>query len=324
MGILERLSQHISGRVFRDQKHGDAEEGRDLICVDDDAWRARIEILAPSDGLRVFLTTAKIRRHFSFEAAREDADRRLYSMTVLNGHTRLDLGGGVIANLHPKQAALFVSEEMRGVYDLPPQSRLRIAALSISIDRLRLMLGDRLAERMLPPHATRSFSVPMSSRLWDLSNSLFRANLRGPLRLIALEGVALQIFAQHASILGLVSDASLSSTKSDRKSIQRARQRLCGNLIDPPTIADLAMEFGMTEQELNDGFRKQYGLGVHEVLRRARLRYARMLIKNGATSIKEVAYECGYRYPANFSTAFRQHYGVQPSSLLAPRATRTN
>ncbi len=254
-----------------------------------------------------------------FEARRDDPDRRIYSMAAITGHSRLDLGSGVVTEVNRTHGTLFVPAELRGTYGLVPQRRLKIAALSISFARLRAMLGDRLADQLnimvQPPNIAHAFDTPLSARLRMLMNGLFANKLHGPLRLIALEGAALQIFALQARALGLAPEAPLTVTAAEQRAIEKARERLRENLLHPPSKATLAAEVGMTEARLDSLFRRLDGTRIGGILRRERLAQARRLIESGEYPLKEIAYRSGYHHRGNFSTAFKRQYGVQPNTL---------
>lgn len=68
-------------------------------------------------------------------------------------------------------------------------------------------------------------------------------------------------------------------------------------------------------------FHRLFGACVGEAVsahvRRLRLEKAACLLLFGADSITEVATHCGYATPAGFSRAFRRHFGLSPSELLA-------
>jgi transcriptional regulator GlxA family with amidase domain len=71
-------------------------------------------------------------------------------------------------------------------------------------------------------------------------------------------------------------------------------------------------------------FQKHYGVTVSEWLRELRLKQAYSLLQTGK-SVKEVAFEHGYKQVSHFSREFKSHFGVSPSLLSAPpkRGERT-
>ena len=72
-------------------------------------------------------------------------------------------------------------------------------------------------------------------------------------------------------------------------------------------------------------FQKHYGVTVSEWLRELRLKQAYSVLQTGK-SVKEVAFEHGYKQVSHFSREFKSHFGVSPSFLSAPpsRAERSS
>ena len=65
-------------------------------------------------------------------------------------------------------------------------------------------------------------------------------------------------------------------------------------------------------------FQKHYGVTVSEWLRELRLKQAYSVLQTGK-SVKEVAFEHGYKQVSHFSREFKGHFGVSPSFLSAPQ-----
>lgn len=81
------------------------------------------------------------------------------------------------------------------------------------------------------------------------------------------------------------------------------------------TIHGLAHAFGISASKLKQDFSASFGIGVGRYITERRLQFGRELIESHALSIAEAAYRAGYAHPANFTTAFRRHFGHPPSAL---------
>jgi len=81
-------------------------------------------------------------------------------------------------------------------------------------------------------------------------------------------------------------------------------------------LADLCRELRMSRSQLFRRLKAEANVAPSVLIRRYRLEQAREQLLNGAYSVKEVAYAVGFREPAHFTRAFREAYGVVPSSLL--------
>jgi transcriptional regulator GlxA family with amidase domain len=65
-------------------------------------------------------------------------------------------------------------------------------------------------------------------------------------------------------------------------------------------------------------FQKNYSVTVSEWLRELRLKQAYAVLQTGK-SVKEVAFEHGYKQVSHFSREFKSHFGISPSFLTAPQ-----
>src|SRR5688572_43904 len=85
--------------------------------------------------------------------------------------------------------------------------------------------------------------------------------------------------------------------------------------------SDLAASCQISLRTLERHFQKNYGVTVSVWLRELRLGKAYQGLLSGK-SVKEVAYEQGYKQVSHFSREFKNHFGVSPSFLL-PNYRRT-
>ncbi|MCO6479586.1 MAG: helix-turn-helix transcriptional regulator [Phaeodactylibacter sp.] len=92
------------------------------------------------------------------------------------------------------------------------------------------------------------------------------------------------------------------------------------NLDNPHfTIAHLSRKMGMSYSTLNRKLRGFTGQRAIQVLRGMRLQKAKALLRTGAFSVSEVAYETGFTSPAYFSRVFSRETGLPPSEYRNAR-----
>lgn len=109
--------------------------------------------------------------------------------------------------------------------------------------------------------------------------------------------------------VGLVSD-------SKRLRLQTLGDLIKSDLRHPWTIAELARHAGLGRRTFNTQFHRVHGVSASEYLRSTRLAAARQALLHERLSVTEAAYAVGYANSANFSTAFRKHFGYAPSRCL--------
>jgi AraC-like DNA-binding protein len=100
-----------------------------------------------------------------------------------------------------------------------------------------------------------------------------------------------------------------------REGLAQVKHYIDANLDQAFDMRVLARRFGLSESRLARRFRQAFGLALFEYVGKARLGRARSLLEAGRMSITEVALEVGYGHAANFSTAFKRHFGITPHSL---------
>lgn len=101
--------------------------------------------------------------------------------------------------------------------------------------------------------------------------------------------------------------------------VRAAIRHLSARLSDPPTVEQLARLVGTNEKRLSRAFREDLGQTVFEYLRGERLRIAQRLLTTTSLSVANIAEEIGFSSAANFATAFRDRFGVTPSTYRDER-----
>ncbi|MGS2742369.1 response regulator transcription factor [Halomonas sp. LS-001] len=90
---------------------------------------------------------------------------------------------------------------------------------------------------------------------------------------------------------------------------------LMRSLEEPPSLQELAKLVGTNSKRLNLAFKKCAGVTVYEYLREERMVEARRLLFNTHFTISEIAEKVGFSSNANFSTAFKERFGMPPSKF---------
>ena len=82
--------------------------------------------------------------------------------------------------------------------------------------------------------------------------------------------------------------------------------------VNPPAIATLARQLGMSETALKSGFRSLTGTTIMQYCLKKRMEAAGLLLKENRRSIFEVGNIVGYEDHSAFTRAFRRHMGLSP------------
>jgi AraC-like DNA-binding protein len=101
--------------------------------------------------------------------------------------------------------------------------------------------------------------------------------------------------------------------------VARVRERLADDLVNPPSLAQLAAMVGLTRYQLLRRFERAYGLTPFEWQRQVRVERARALIASGR-SLGQVAADCGFADQSHMTRAFAGHFGFTPGAWAGVRA----
>jgi len=81
---------------------------------------------------------------------------------------------------------------------------------------------------------------------------------------------------------------------------------------DTLSLGSIALEIGCNANTLQRQFRETFGKTIFDYLRESRLQRAAEALERDGVSVAVAAEIAGYNSQANFSTAFRRHFGIAP------------
>jgi AraC-like DNA-binding protein len=101
--------------------------------------------------------------------------------------------------------------------------------------------------------------------------------------------------------------------KVDERLLEEIKSYMLDNLQNPITIAFLAKRFGTNKATLSKGFKKQFGIPIHQFLIDERMKRAtELLLEN--IPIQDIAILVGYVDKCSFGKAFSIYFGKSPSA----------
>jgi DNA-binding response OmpR family regulator len=106
----------------------------------------------------------------------------------------------------------------------------------------------------------------------------------------------------------------IAHTSTDEKFIKRVMDIISRHISDSKfNIETLSEKAGISRMHLHRKILGLFGQSPGDFLRTIRLKRGAELLKEKSGNISEIAYEVGFENPANFSTSFRQQFGISPS-----------
>ncbi|MDA0819618.1 MAG: AraC family transcriptional regulator [Proteobacteria bacterium] len=165
-----------------------------------------------------------------------------------------------------------------------------------------------------PIFASTTLSVQMAAAVRALIENEFERDFRR----IFVEAKALELL-----LLSLValseSERRLESGyvplgKRDCERIDTVREILDRDYLDPPSITQLARQVAVNDAKLMQLFKQQVGETIFNYTQRLKMEHAKHMLEDTEESITEIAFDVGYEYSSNFTTAFKRHFGITPKA----------
>lgn len=232
--------------------------------------------------------------------------------------------GNILAKGPQGHFAVSTSEETSG-YFVKGGQELKMVVLGFYGSVLDTLLG--LERSDVPAPFNRLFDSgggELVSASFDLTSELASStqkiidvhhNMPVQLRVPAIEMMSLETLL---AILGdflnreRVGMSTSNLNARDLNHIYEARDYLSEHYMEPITIRALARMVGINQTKLKAGFKQTFGVTLHDYILECRMKRASELLLAKDRSIAEISYEVGYEYPANFTSAFKKHYGTLP------------
>lgn len=116
-------------------------------------------------------------------------------------------------------------------------------------------------------------------------------------------------------VCGLLLDGHATTSPSHEApgDVRRVRERLADDLLDPPTLSDMAAMTGLSKYQLLRRFEKVYGVPPHAWLVLQRAELARKLIRDGA-SLAHAATDSGFADQSHLTRIFARQFGFTPGA----------
>jgi len=98
--------------------------------------------------------------------------------------------------------------------------------------------------------------------------------------------------------------------------IKKAKEIIIANMIEPPTLQELADEIQLPLNKLKEGFKQVYGDSVFSFLFDYKMEVARQLLATGSHNVNEVGLKIGYSTSSHFIAAFKKKFGTTPKKYI--------
>jgi AraC-like DNA-binding protein len=267
-------------------------------------------------GLAVYTFDATIRAPVTLRNRLLNDEPYLWLATTFSGAGEFRQNGDVGCAIRPGASYCGLLRDPESDMTYAP-GRHRSPGLTVTADRMREMLSgqrlhgaidDFLAGRFDPAMLSTNCAMSLRAIAIQMSGHPYH----GAMASLFLEAKAFEMLAETFRVF--MDDGEKDGTARARRHAYAARDILMADLGNPPRIADLAEQVGVSQRQLNEAFHLVFDASPLNCLVQWRLDMAYRLLASGELSVKQVAWRAGYSHVSNFSLAFTRRFGHPPTS----------
>ena len=149
-------------------------------------------------------------------------------------------------------------------------------------------------------------------------SQLMNYNLHPSIKKLYLKGKVYELISLY---FNKTEDADLEqcpylADEDNVRRIRMAKDIMISRMAEPPTLAELSQEVGLSLKKLKEGFKQIYGDSVFGFLFDYKMDYARKMLETGKHNVNEVGLKVGYSTASHFIASFKKKFGTTPKKYL--------
>lgn len=206
----------------------------------------------------------------------------------------------------------------------PAHSAIDFIVVGVSVDRLKSLLGiqqpNTTVQTILSGSAGFLFYETMTSDMQKTLKQVTDTRKDGELSALYYQiNVLHLLFLLFEQLLKRDTVRHRPIHKEDMDKLLRIQTAVLSDLSQPPQLAQLANQFGLSKTKLTDLFKQVFGDSVYNYYQKARIDEAAFRLKQGRQSVTDVGTQLGFTNLSHFGRLFQKHYGVKPKQYASGR-----
>ena len=226
--------------------------------------------------------------------------------SLLLYNTQLDLPLNL--DLNPKSSLVSVVMTLRKFHSL----------FTAEADYIPFLSADKKEKKY---YAQEPFSPSIAVILSQIVNY----NLHPSIKSLYVKGKIYELIALYfnRSPNADIEQCPYLADEENVKKIKKAKEIILANMAEPPTLAELSSEVGLSLKRLKEGFKQIYGDSVYSFLFDHKMDYAKRLLETGQYNVNEIGLRVGYSTSSHFIAAFKKKYNTTPKKYFLALAGGT-
>lgn len=166
---------------------------------------------------------------------------------------------------------------------------------------------------------------PFSPSIAVILSQIVNYNLHPSIKSLYVKGKIYELIALYfnRSPNADIEQCPYLADEENVKKIKKAKEIILANMAEPPTLAELSSEVGLSLKRLKEGFKQIYGDSVYSFLFDHKMDYAKRLLETGQYNVNEIGLRVGYSTSSHFIAAFKKKYNTTPKKYFLALAGGT-
>lgn len=213
----------------------------------------------------------------------------------------------------------YKDEEMNVLFNLPPNSEVTAVLISIQHFHSLFSIEGNFLFNFSSFKTGKPIIEPqkISATIKLILSQLTFNQTSDSLRPIYIKGKIYELLSYYFSTNNEneIESCPYIANEETVSKIKHAKQLIIKDMVNPPSLSDLAKEVGLNIKKLKTNFKEFYGVPVFTFLLNYKMELAKKLLLEQHLNVNEIASNLGYSASSHFIAAFKKKYGITPKQF---------
>lgn len=214
----------------------------------------------------------------------------------------------------------FKDEHMNLLFNVPPQSELIVILISLEYFHSLFSIDGNLLFKYNSLKGENPIieAKEINSTIKLILNQITTKQTNEVLRPIFIKGKVYELLSYYFSTTTTDNNNESCPYIANEETISKikhAKQLIIKEMINPPSLSELAKEVGLNIKKLKSEFKEVYGVPVFTFLLNYKMELGKQLLLEQQLNVNEIALQLGYSTSSHFIAAFKRKYGITPKQF---------
>lgn len=291
-------------------------------------WQDGRAVYRVGGGVEVVIESFRLNQAYRFPFKMEFSQclEFVYSLSAEGEINFRKDGSYQSQQLFPRKRSISWGMQGDGIFEIASGKPVQVVHVHVPPANLIPYFGncseqhiDQFVKMATPGKSVYGRVDKMEGEIASIIHQMIHNNLRGHLRDLYIRSKTVELLILEVNQQLHQKRNCPAFNPQDVQLLHQARQIILERFQEPPTLATLAREVGISEKKLKCGYRCLFNDTVFGTLKTHRMEQARLLFDSGEANVSEAATAVGYSNFSHFSRAFMQQFGILPREYLQSR-----